>query len=353
MNRNPMFSNVLIESVISVVPKKRIPLISFADSFGQKDIERIEKLIGIEEVSVAEEGKTASDYCCEAARLLLENRGIKASEIEALIYVTETPDYIIPGTAPIVQHELGLRQNTINLDLRCSCSGFVYGLFQASMLIESNCCENVLLLVGNTSSRLVNPKDRALLMVTGDAASAALITRSAVTKKSCFSFFVDGGSKESIIVAAGGSRMPIEKGKTDVLKYDDDGNGYTDENLKMNGMDVMSFAVKQGRALANDVMNTMSWSVQDVDLFAIHQANKLIVERIAKGLKADLEKVPISIKHTGNCGLVSIPLMLCNLFEGQNPQLGKVVACGFGSGLLAAAGAFDLRETEFIKTRSV
>ena len=348
-----IFVKSRIHTILTVTSKRRIPLTDFADIFGEAEIKKIEKLTGIESVTIAEDGKTSSDYCCEAAKLLFERTNFSPNNIDGLIYVTETPDHIIPATAPIIQGRLGIPTNTINIDLRCSCPGFVYGLFQASLLIESGCCDNVLLLVGNTSSRLVNPNDRALLMVTGDAAAAALITRSETPFTSTFSFFVDGDKFKSIYVPAGGSRMPIQKGVTDILEFDDDRNGHTLENLVMDGMEVMLFAIREGKNLCSDVMKRMNWSADDVDLFALHQANKMMVTRIAKGLKADMNKVPISVKDTGNCGLVSIPLTLCNTFDGINPQLKKVVVCGYGSGLIASAGAIDLSSTDIAKTQVV
>ena len=346
------FTRPLLHTVFTVTPNKRVSLQDFAETFGRAEIEKISKLTGIESVSVAENGKTSADYCVEAAKILFEKIGITGADIDGLVYVTETPDHIIPATAPIIQGRLGIPTNTINFDLRCSCPGFIYGLFQASMLIELGCCSNILLLAGNTSSRLVNPQDRALLMVTGDAASAALITRSEDIK-STFSFFVDGSKYKSIYIPAGGSRMPIQKGVTDILEFDTDNNGHTKENLVMDGMEVMLFAIKEGRKLCADVMNRMNWSVDEVDLFLLHQANEMIVTRIAKGLKADMNKVPVSVKSTGNCGLASIPLTLCNKFEGIHSQLKRVVACGYGSGLIAAAGAIDLSKTNVLKNQSI
>ena len=353
MKNHAIFNNSELKAVAAVTPAERLSLMRFADEFGEDALKRIEKNTGIEEVTVAKEGMTSADYCCEAAQVLFNELGIQGEDIESLVYVTETPDYIIPSTSPIIQHKLGISSDTINLDLRCSCPGFVYGLFQASMLIETGACDNVLLLVGNTSSRFVNPKDRALLMVTGDAACAAFVTRSNVKHMTSFSFYVDGGGFKNIYIPAGGCRMPIKKGITDVLEYDEEGNAHTLENLIMNGLEVMSFAVTNGKNLINKVMTDMHWISDDVDLFAIHQANEMMVKRIAKGVKADMSKVPISLKHNGNCGLASIPLTLCNTFEGVHPELKKVVACGFGSGFLAAACATSFENTYFIKTRAV
>lgn len=351
MKNHAVFYGSELHAVAAVIPAKHLTLLDFAGEFGEETLKKIETLTGIEEVTIAEEGMTSGDYCCAAAKILFTELGVQAEDIESLVYVTETPDHIIPATAPIIQDKLGISNDTINLDLRCSCSGFVYGLFQASLLIETGVCDNVLLLVGNTSSRLVNPKDRALFMVTGDAACAALVTRSEADNPTCFSFYVDGGGLRHIYIPAGGSRMPVQKGVTDVVEYDEEGNAHTKENLIMNGLEVMNFAIRHGRELIEKVMADRKWKPEDVDLFAIHQANEMIVKRIAKGVKADMSKVPISLKHTGNCGLASIPLTLCNTFEGIHPELKRVVACGFGSGLIAAACATSFERTKFIRTR--
>lgn len=348
-----MFYSSYLHSLIAVTPTDHLSLLDSAGDFGEAEIKKIEKLTGIEEVTVAAKDMTSADYCCKAAEMLAEETGLNISDIDALVYVTETPDHIIPSTAPIIQNRLGIRNDSINLDLRCSCPGFVYGYFQASMLVETGMCDNVLLLVGNTTTRLVNPLDRALLMVTGDAAAAALIKRCDDDNPTCFSFYVDGGGYKHIFVPAGGFRMPIQKGVTDVLKYDEEGNAHSQEDLVMNGLEVLTFAIKNAKNLINNVMEQRNWTSDDVDLFAIHQANEMMVKRIAKGVKADMSKVPVSLKHTGNCGLASIPLTLCNTYEGIIPELKNVVACGFGSGLLAAACATSLERTRFIKTRSI
>ena len=118
------FTRPLLHTVFTVTPNKRVSLQDFAETFGRAEIEKISKLTGIESVSVAENGKTSADYCVEAAKILFEKIGITGADIDGLVYVTETPDHIIPATAPIIQGRLGIPTNTINFDLRCSCPGF-------------------------------------------------------------------------------------------------------------------------------------------------------------------------------------------------------------------------------------
>ena len=347
------FSKVKIAAIASVVPKERFPLMNLAEQYGEKEISRIINATGIEEVTVAAEGMTSSDYAYEAALRLIDATGINVKDIDGLLFLTESPDYIIPNTAAVLQHRLGMRNNTVNMDLRYGCAGYVYGLFQASLLIESGYCSNVLLLAGDTISHYINQHDRSLRMVNGDAACATLITKDSSVKSSYYSFYVDGSGVDSLLIPAGGRRMPIKPGVTDVLVFDDDGNGRTKENLYMNGMDIMVFATRRVPELVKDILNYTGWDKDNVDLFAFHQANMMIVNRIAKTLKISKEKIPLCMAHTGNCGFDSIPLMLCTLYPGVNTGMKKVIACGFGAGLIAAAGALDLSKTNIIGTFEV
>lgn len=348
-----LFTKTKIQAVSAAVPKKRIPLLNYAEFYGEKEIEKIARLTGIREVTVAEDDMTSSDYSYEAAVKLLSETGVKASEIDGLIFLTESPDYIIPNTAAVLQNRLGIPKNTVNMDLRYGCAGYIYGLFQASMLIESGYCRNVLFLAGDTMSKYTNQKDRSLMMVLGDAASATLITASGEEILSRYSFYVDGSGLQSLLIPAGGCRMPVQPGVTDVVEFDEEGNGRTMENLYMNGMDIMVFALHEAPKLIRGLMKDMGWTNEEVDMYALHQANKMMVERIAKTLKADPSKVPVHMEHTGNCGFVSIPLMLCSAWPGIHNSLKKVAACGFGAGLIAAAGALDLSSTLMIETIEV
>ena len=348
-----MFKKSKIEAMTAVVPQNRIPLLEFSDVYGEDQIRRIMRATGIEEVTVAAAGMTSSDYSYEAARILLSETGVSISDVDALIYVTDTPDYLTPGTAPILQDRLGLSNNTINMDLRYSCSGYVYGLFQASLLVESGYCNSVIVLAASTGSQYVNEQDRSMKMLLGDAACATLVTASEKMFNSHYSFYVDGSRNKSLYVPAGGARLPIKKGVTDVLVFDEDGNGRTQENVHMNGMDIMMFSISDVPKLIKETMAGIDWTVDDVDLFGLHQANKMIVSRLAKALKANPDKVPIDIAHTGNCGLSSVPLVLCNQFEGVHSEFKKAIICGFGSGLLASCCAVNLSETKIIKTRSI
>ena len=350
---NRVFSKVKISAISSVVPKEKISLMEFSQEHDKKDIERIMLSTGISEITVAEEGMTASDYAFEAANKLFLETNTLPKDIDGLIYLTETPDIIYPGVATILQDRLGLRKNIICTDLRYACSGFVYGLFYSSLLVESGYCNNVLFLAGDTLSQFINSHDRSIRVVNGDAAFATLVSKSDVDICSYYNFYADGSGINSLLIPAGGSRMPSKHGITDVLEFDRDGNGRTKENLYMNGMDIMIFATKVVPELINNILKELKLDVNDIDLYAFHQANKMIIDRIAKKLNISSDKYHICMEHTGNCGFNSIPLMLCTDYFSNNSNLHNVIACGFGAGLIAAVASLNLSGTKLIKTFEV
>lgn len=349
MIENGFFNKAAIAAISTVLPPKTLNLMDLASEYPDYDIEKVIKGTGVKSVSIAEEGITSSDLSIAAAKRIFEKNIIKPEEIDGIVFVSETVDYIIPHTAAIIQDKLGVSKNAMTFDLHFGCPGYVYGLFQAFMMIETGFCKNVLLCAGDTVSKLVNPMDRALRMVIGDAGSATLIQNRGDIR-STFSFYTDGGGYKNLIVPAGGFRKPIKSGVTDILEYDADGNARTQEDLYMNGMEIMVFALHEVKKVIQDNLDKIKWSNDEVDLYALHQANEIMVKRIAKQLKVSPEKVPISMEKTGNTGFVSIPLMLTNLYAGKNESLSKVIACGFGAGLAIACGALDLSDTVILPT---
>ncbi len=291
---------------------------------------------------------TSSDYAFAAAEELIEKLHIKKESIDGLIFLSESPDYIIPSTSAVLQKRLGLPCTCITMDLNYGCSGYISGIFLASSLIESGVCKKILFLAGDTMSKYINEKDRSLRMVLGDAACATIISKNEKEVSSSYSFYVDGGGLEKIYIPAGGNRMPRKAGVTDVIEFDDHKNGRTKEDLVMDGMEIMLFGIRIVPKLIKQMMDVENLKDEDVNLYAIHQANEMMVKRIAKAIKADMGNVPIEMQYTGNCGYVSVPLMLCKKFEGINSQLKRVVACGFGAGLLAACSVWDLSETKIL-----
>ncbi len=325
----------------AMLPKKRLAMEELLHSYGEKMVRRIKKATGIEELRIAPSEMTASDYCVEATKHLFESGGFQFADVDGIVFVSQSPDYLMPHTSAILQHRLGIPTSSIAMDLNFGCAGYVYGLFQAMMLIETGFCNNVLFCSGDTMSRHVHPRDKALRMVIGDGGTATLLSRDETASPSAFSFFTDGGGATSLMIPAGGARNPCQSGVTDIAQEDEDGNTRSAENLYMDGTAIMNFALSIAPQMMDAVLNQMVWEKEEVDLFALHQANAFMVRYIAKKMKLPPDKVPVDVANTGNTSSASIPLMLCNLYAGENEALKKVIACGFGTGLSCAAGALD------------
>ena len=338
-------SGVHIAGIATVLPPKVVTTDSYAEFFGEKKIRRIKRSTGVESVHVVEPGVTASDLCCEAAEKLMQKLGVDKSSIDALVFVSISPDYRAPGTAGIMQGKLGLSEEIIAIDLTFGCSGYVYGLYEAALLLKGG-CKRVLLCAGDTQSTLVNEKDRSMKMLVGDAGSATIVEEGSDTMQ--FYFKTVGSGYESLIIPAGGCRMP-SSAETGIEIEDEDGNIRSKENLFMDGMSVMKFALTEV-PLAMDKMYEMTgYSKEDVDLFAYHQPNKLILDYLSNSMEIPAEKMPVGLQRVGNTASASIPMLLHTLydrgFDFKNNK--KIIACGFGIGLSIGAVTLNLKDIVF------
>ena len=338
--------NIELVAVGSYLPKRKFELRTLYEEYGEIEVEKIIKATGVESIRIADLDQTSSDMCMEAANYLIQKENLDRRKIDGLVFVSQTPDYLLPSTSVLLQHKLGLEQNTICLDIRYGCSGYIYGLFQAALLVNSGACENVLLLAGDTSTRLINPKDRSLRMVFGDAGSASLITKG--NGNLAFAIHSDGSGYDKLIVPAGGSRMPISE-QTKSIQTDSDGNTRSLENMYMDGMAIFDFAISNVHKNIKEILDVKKWGKDDVDLYALHQANKFIVNCIRKKMKLDISKVPINLSHIGNTGPATIPVLLSDILSSNRSSLKKVVMSGFGVGLSWGSVGCNLENTRFYK----
>ena len=154
-----------IHSICSAIPSQKLDLNSLSNIFGENEIRKIINTTGISSVRVANEKTTSADLCFAAAEHLLNETKVSRSDIGALIFVSQSPDYKLPQTSHILQQKLGLSTSTFCLDIPLGCSGYIHGLLQAALLINGGCCTNVLVLAGDTTSKMINKLDRSLRMV--------------------------------------------------------------------------------------------------------------------------------------------------------------------------------------------
>jgi 3-oxoacyl-[acyl-carrier-protein] synthase-3 len=304
-------------------------------------VERIARTVGLETRSVAAPGITALDLCEKAAGRLLGTMDIDPSSIDAVVFVTQTPDHSQPANANLLHGRLGLAKSAVAFDLAQGCSGFVYGLHYAGMLC-SHGAARVLLCCGDTLSRLVNPRDRSVAPLFGDAGSAVLLERTGKSAPWHFSLGSDGSGSAVIRVTAGGARQPIRPGEPLPETADAEGNVRHPGNLVMNGAEVFNFSLREPPTAIAQVMAAAGWDAAKVDSLVLHQANRFILQTLGKRLGFPPEKVPVaSLARHGNLSAASIPAALA---EELGPRLGspmKLVLCGFGVGLSWGAVALE------------
>jgi 3-oxoacyl-[acyl-carrier-protein] synthase-3 len=335
-----------IASIVSCIPKNKVNLNTFASEYGNNEVSKIIKMTGIETIRQAEFDITTSDLCLESAKELIRHNNINPCDIDAVIFVSQTADYIIPQTSHVIQDKLKLSEATVCFDLPVGCNGYIYGLYQASLLISSNSCKNVLLLSGDTSTKLINEKDKSLKMVFGDGASATLI-REGVGELS-FIIYSDGSQFDRLIIPDGGCRTPINE-RSSQINFDGDGNGRTSSNLYMDGMAIFNFAIKRVPPLIDEILDFVNWKKDEVDLYALHQANKFMIDYLRKKCRVPLDKMPVVVDGIGNTGPGTIPILLTEL-NTNSQALHKVVLCGFGIGLSWGAVSCNLSKTKILNT---
>jgi 3-oxoacyl-[acyl-carrier-protein] synthase III len=344
------FKHSYVAGVSLALPRRRLHLADL--NFGERYITRTSHLTGIEDVCLAEPGQTVSDYAVQAAKYMFSEMEVDCSTIDSVVFVSGYPDYPQPCTAGIIQEKLGLRLNMPVFDINHLCSGFIYGIYQASLLIESGACHNVLLCMGDFSaSTTIHPKDKSARMVAGDSACAVLISRAEDMEfPEEFSFYHDGSRARKLGLFVGGTRYPHRPGVTDVEKEDENGNIRTDENFYMDGMEIMRFAMTEVQPRVEEVLQKCGWKKDAVDVIGFHQANEFIVKSLIRQMKLPKEKTPIAVRHTGNLGCDSIPIALFQQSKVvDSSEWKKCVLCGFGGGLSSAAVGLDLHRTRFLE----
>lgn len=296
-------------------------------------LEKTAQTIGLRERKVAASGVTALDLCEDATRRLLDAAGLDATSIDAVIFVTQTPDHAQPNNASLLHGRLGLATGAAAFDLSLGCSGWVYGLQQAALLCAHGGAARVLLCAGDTLSRLTHPRDRSADPLFGDAGSAALVERSGAATPWHFELGADGTGANAIIVPQGGARMPHDcKPLTEIP--DLDGNVRHAANLAMQGGEVFNFSLRQAPPAVAAVMRQAGFTVEGTDGLVLHQANRFVITSVGRKCGFPAEKTPSAVvERYGNQSSASIPCALLDAFGATlvaRPQ--KLVLCGFGVG---------------------
>ncbi len=331
--------NVTVRGIASAVPKR---ILEVRDSKSFPSVEEAEKFIaavGVERVRRHLGTMCCSDMCQASAEKLMVELDWKPEDIDMLIFLSQSMDYILPATACVLHGKMGLRKDCACFDIGLGCSGWPYGLSVACGMMQSGGFRRVLLLMGDAKDNLSTPEkileaEAKVIPLFGAAGTATALEYDSPAAPMMIDTCTDGTGYEAIIRREGAGRHPF---KEDSLEYVVDEFGQTHRRIDttMDGAAVFVFGISQVPRAVKGMLQRTGQSVDDVDYFLFHQANLMMNEQIRKKCKIPLEKCPYSLRDFGNNSSASIPLTMVTQIREQltNGAPHKIIACGFGVGL--------------------
>lgn len=327
------FEGVGITAMAAAVPSRIIKNYEYTEFFPADQVKEVVDKVGVFERRFADEDTCSSDLCFAAAEKLISDNNIDKSEIDLLVFLSQTPDYRMPATSICLQERLGLSQSCIAFDMQMGCAGFCYAVSVVYGLMQSGNIRKALILDGETRSKVYSPKDRRSAFIFGDGGVAALVERNMKFGKSWFSLNSDGSRYDLIMIKGGGYRHMSSAETLEEKVVDEYGNIRSDEQGYMRGGDVFNFVIRE---IPCDIKKTLEFSSIDkdsVDYIVFHQANNFINSYIAKKMKLDTTKIPHTIEKYGNTSSVSVPLTIVSELKGKLDGQKQILMSAFGVGM--------------------
>lgn len=318
-----------IRAISYYIPQAVVTNQQLVEEFPEWTVDKIASKVGVFERHIAKDEKISDMAVAAAEKLFNEHPNIDRSIIDFVLVCTQSPDYILPSTACLVQTKLGLETSCGAFDFNLGCSGYEYGLAVAKGFIQSNIAKNVLLITSEAYNKHIHPSDKGNRTIFGDAASATLISDNGFAKICNFVLGTDGKGANSLIVKSGGSAFPE---KIDDFAFDNNGNPVSSDYLYMNGGEIFNFTLKVVPKMVIDTLNINALSKDEVDLYIFHQANKFMLTHLRKILKIEPTKFFINMEYIGNTVSSTIPIALADA-KLQGILKGNILIAGFGVGL--------------------
>ena len=328
------YKNVGIKALAACVPSRVIDNYHYdLDIWPEEEVKKVVDKVGVAERRFVDDGTCASDLCFAAAERLIADNNIDKSEIDLLVFLSQTPDYRMPATSILLQDRLSLPMSTMAFDISLGCSGFISALSIVYSMMQNNGFRKALLLNGETRSKVYSRKDRREAFIFGDAGVAALIERDERFGESHFSLNSDGSRGELIMIPGGGYRH-MSSAETIKEKVGDEyGNVRTDEQGRMNGADVFNFVIVEVPKDIKRLLAATGEDIQKLDYYVFHQANAFINNYIAKKMKLDKERIPWTIQKYGNTSSVSVPLTIASELKNKMAGEKRLLLSAFGVGM--------------------
>lgn len=325
--------NVALRGVTGTVPNNPVKTADLP-YFTPEEADTFDATVGIKNRYIAPNDVCASDLCFDAAERLIAELEWEKESIDVLVFASVTGDYKTPPTSAILQDRLGLPSTTFVVDLPMGCCGCMYGINVAGNMLSAGTAKRALVLVGDTAMRMGNPNDKSRGPLFGDSGTALALEYDTTASDIIIDFNAMGSGYQALMTPHGGYRHPVTQ---ESFVEEDFGNGIirAPKDALINGMDVFSFAITKPPLSVKKMLEDQGLDKdKDIDFFLIHQANKLIVDRLVKKLKLPVEKVPYNLQEYGNLGGASIPmLMVSEIAEELKTKPLTLVCSSFGLGL--------------------
>lgn len=347
---NLLFSHRRIAGLLAVVPANERSFVDEMANFNFPPARslKLRQVMGYDKRRLVHDGVCSSDLACFGMEHLFATGKLSRQECDALIVVTQSPDYFLPATSSVIQGRLGLKQDMFCLDINQGCAGFLIGLFQAFFLLEQPAVRKAILVNVDVLSRKTSPRDRNSYPLVGDAASITVVERSADPAPIHANLKMDGSRSEALMIPAGGLRLPCSP-ETALLEEDSENNLRAKDHLRMDGSAVFNFVQVEVPPLIDDLLAAAHATLEDVDYFLFHQPNQFMLHKLADRMKVPYEKMPSNIVGKyGNSSGVSIPMVIADNLR-ERLLSGPLRAClaGFGVGLTWSSMLMPLGPFEF------
>jgi len=328
-----------IAAIATCVPARRFDNLTETSEFTQDEVRKVVAMAGVHARRLAGDSVCSSDLCVAAAEVAIESLQWERDSIDAIIMITQTPDYFLPQTSGLIHKSLKLSDKCAAFDMALGCSGYAYGLWLASMILNSNGFRRILLLHGDTPSRYADNSDRSVSLLFGDAGSATALETDSTEHAPTwyFGLHTDGDGYDYMIIEAGGFRDRFNPDKRDHC-------------VRMQGANVFNFTIKRLPDLIKETLQGSGLDQDEIDYYIFHQSNKYIINYLGNKMKLPEEKVPLTLKEFGNTGGPSIPLTITQggLKRPQDRSL-TMMLLGYGVGLSWSSALISLGSDAILK----
>lgn len=346
-------TGVKIKSICSVVPELKSKFVDEMKEFPFSEASslKLAKVMGFREHRIADPKTTLVDLAAYGINCLFVNNVIKKDDVSAIVFVAQQNDHPVPGNSKIIHGMLDFPKSVHCVDMYENCTGFISGLYTACSMIASSDLKNVIVIVSNSGSCYGNKKDRNIYPLCGDAAGVAVVSQSDNSNDTIyFDFHHDGSQRETLLVPAGGMRMPATA-ETAKLVEDEMGNFRSLNQLHMDGTAVFHFVMESIPPVLDELCEFSNVRKEEIDYYLTHQPNRFMLEKLA-----DLLKVPRKnlfnniVENFGNSSCATIPVDIAfNLGEKLEHNNYKVCFAAFGAGMSVASAICNLGNMAFCK----